>query len=63
MSLSLSFPGSSGVIDMGIEKENAERNIKVMASWSEALLKAFTNVFFQVSPEKRSFLKVIIIIS
>lgn len=57
MSLSLSFPGSSGVIDMGIEKENAERNIKVMASWSEALLKAFTNVFFQVSPEKRSFLK------
>ncbi|CAH1446955.1 unnamed protein product [Lactuca virosa] len=57
MSLSLSFPGSSGVIDMGIEKENAERNIKVMASCSEALLKAFTKVFFQVSPEKRSFLK------
>ncbi|KAI3507537.1 hypothetical protein L1887_22524 [Cichorium endivia] len=38
-------------------KKTASRNIKVLSSWSEELLKAFTKVLFKVSPEKCAFVK------
>ncbi|GJT73045.1 RRP12-like protein [Tanacetum coccineum] len=38
-------------------KKTATKNIKALASCSEALLKAFTKVFFKVSPKKRAFIK------
>nr|GEY52837.1 hypothetical protein [Tanacetum cinerariifolium] len=38
-------------------KKTATKNIKALASCSEALLKAFTKVFFKVSPKKGAFIK------
>lgn len=38
-------------------KKTATKNIKALASCSEALLKAFTKVFFKVSSKKRAFIK------
>ncbi|KAK9065755.1 hypothetical protein SSX86_015156 [Deinandra increscens subsp. villosa] len=42
---------------MGYSKKAASKNIKVLASCSEELLKAFTKVFFKVSMKKRVFVK------
>ncbi|CAH1438500.1 unnamed protein product [Lactuca virosa] len=39
------------------DKKIATRNIKALSSCSEELLMAFTQVFFQVSPMKRAFVK------
>ncbi|KAJ9565398.1 hypothetical protein OSB04_001364 [Centaurea solstitialis] len=48
---------ASKLTKTGYSKKIATRNIKVLASCSEELLKAFTKVFFKVPFEKRSFLK------
>ncbi|KAI3806558.1 hypothetical protein L1987_22467 [Smallanthus sonchifolius] len=42
---------------MSYSKKVATKNIKVLASCSEELLKAFTKVFFKVSTKKRVFVK------
>lgn len=44
-------------------KKTATKNIKALALCSEALLKAFTKVFFKVSLKKRAFIKVMIVSS
>nr|XP_043635247.1 RRP12-like protein [Erigeron canadensis] len=49
--------GASKLPKMSYSKRVATKNIKVLASCSEDLLKAFTKVFFKVSLKKRGFLK------
>ncbi|KAL8261647.1 hypothetical protein R6Q59_025696 [Mikania micrantha] len=42
---------------MSYSKKTANKNIKVLASFSEELLSAFTKIFFKVSSKKRGFVK------